>query len=198
MDKKIKESKRGLTFSFTPTETMQIGSRYDYIISNSAIRIVPSETGRYTVSRKRSGSGWNPLIDLRNREVLDAIAGMENIRLHITADSIRIELSLPANATVSAVCQALKYCYSTRSVSDARIRATDCRGRTAKEILEDLDMADDSLDRLKTANPYIANEKLDDRYRMTATDASASRCRPWRRCEMYAKSSTADAPSILS
>lgn len=88
--------------------------------------------------------------------------------------------------------------YSTRSVSDARIRATDCRGRTAKEILEDLDMADDSLDRLKTANPYIAHEKLDDRYRMTATDASASRCRPWRRCEMYAKSSTADAPSILS
>lgn len=106
--------------------------------------------------------------------------------------------ALPANATVSAVYQALKYCYSTRSVSDARIRATDCRGRTAKEILEDLDMADDSLDRLKTANPYIAHEKLDDRYRMTATDASASRCRPWRRCEMYAKSSTADAPSILS
>ena len=90
MDKKIKESKRGLTFSFTPTETMQIGSRYDYIISNSCIRIVPSETGRYTVSRKRSGSGWNPLIDLRNREVLDAIAGMENIRLHITADSILV------------------------------------------------------------------------------------------------------------
>lgn len=25
MDKKIKESKRGLTFSFTPTETMRIG-----------------------------------------------------------------------------------------------------------------------------------------------------------------------------
>ena len=45
MDKKIKESKRGLTFSFTPTETMQIGSRYDYIISNSGIRIVPSENG---------------------------------------------------------------------------------------------------------------------------------------------------------
>ena len=90
MDKKIKESKRGLTFSFTPTETMQIGSRYDYIISNSGIRIVPSETGRYTVSRKRSGSGWNPLIDLRNREVLDAIAGMENIRLHITAGSILV------------------------------------------------------------------------------------------------------------
>lgn len=90
MDKKIKESQRGLTFSFTPTETMQIGSRYDYIISNSGIRIVPSETGRYTVSRKRSGSGWNPLIDLRNREVLDAIAGMENIRLHITADSILV------------------------------------------------------------------------------------------------------------
>lgn len=87
-------------------------------------------------------------------------------------------------------------CEEAAKTLDCNIR--NCRGRTAKEILEDLDMADDSLDRLKTANPYIAHEKLDDRYRMTATDASASRCRPWRRCEMYAKSSTADAPSILS
>ena len=39
MDKKIKESKRGLTFSFTPTETMQIGRRYDSILSHTGIRL---------------------------------------------------------------------------------------------------------------------------------------------------------------
>ena len=83
--------------------------------------------------------------------------------------NIRIELSLPANATVSAVCQALKYCYSTRSVSDACIRTADCRGRTAEKILEDLKMADDSLDRLKAANPYIAHVKLEDRNSNSST-----------------------------
>lgn len=83
--------------------------------------------------------------------------------------NIRIELSLPANATVSAVCQALKYCYSTRSVSDACIRTADCGGRTAEEILEDLNMADDSPDRLKAANPYIAHVTLEDRNSNSST-----------------------------
>ena len=90
MEKRIKESKRGLTFSFPPTKELQIGSRYDYIIEASGIRIVPAESGHYTVSRKKAGTNWHPLIDLRNREVLDAIAGMGNIRLHIEKDCITV------------------------------------------------------------------------------------------------------------
>lgn len=43
------------------------------------------------------------------------------------------------------------------------------RGRTAEEILEDLNMADDSLDRLKAANPYIAHVKLEDRNSNSST-----------------------------
>lgn len=78
--------------------------------------------------------------------------------------NIRMELSLPTEATVSTVCKALKYCFSTRAVRDARISKPDCQGRTAKEILESLNVADDSLDRLKEENPYIANVKLADRY----------------------------------
>lgn len=65
MEKHIKKSNRGLTFSFRETEHLHIGSRYDYLITKQGIRIVASEKGRYKVSRKRNGSSWSPLIDLR-------------------------------------------------------------------------------------------------------------------------------------
>ena len=40
MEKNIKSSRRGLTFSFLPTGRLDIGSHYDYIIANGSIRIV--------------------------------------------------------------------------------------------------------------------------------------------------------------
>lgn len=40
MEKHIKKSKRGLTFSFRETEHLRIGSRYDYLITKQGIRIV--------------------------------------------------------------------------------------------------------------------------------------------------------------
>lgn len=52
-DKVIRESQRGLTFSFTPTDKLGVGSRYDYVIEKDCIRIVPAVSGRYKVSRKR-------------------------------------------------------------------------------------------------------------------------------------------------
>lgn len=89
MEKNIKSSRRGLTFSFLPTGRLDIGSHYDYIIANGSIRIVSSQTGRYKVSRKKGKcNSWTPLIDLRNQEIRDTIAGMEEIRLHITENEI--------------------------------------------------------------------------------------------------------------
>lgn len=90
VEKNIKQSKRGLTFSFHETDSLQIGSRYDYLITKQGIRIVASKMGRYKVSRKKSGSSWSPLIDLRNKEVLETIAKMGDIRLHITDDAILV------------------------------------------------------------------------------------------------------------
>ena len=90
MEKHIKKSNRGLTFSFHETEHLHIGSRYDYLITKQGIRIVASEKGRYKVSRKRNGSSWSPLIDLRNKEVLETIAKLGDIRLSIMDDAILV------------------------------------------------------------------------------------------------------------
>lgn len=90
MEKQINGSKRGLTFSFVPTKQFKIGSRYDYIIYKDGISIVPAAKGRYTVSRKKKGNAWSPLIDLRNKEVLKEISEMESIRLQITDDTILV------------------------------------------------------------------------------------------------------------
>lgn len=90
-EKVIRGSKRGLTFSFAPTESLGIGNRYDYVIEDGGIKIVPSDNGRYKVSRKQSGEEWTPLIDLRNKEILAAIAEMGDMRLHVTEKYISVQ-----------------------------------------------------------------------------------------------------------
>lgn len=101
MQKIIKGSQRGLTFSFPDDEAgmLGIGAHYDYIISRDAktISIRASEAGRYTVSRKRSGGGWYALVDLRNKEVLEAISGISRMRVSITTDEIIVSDADQAN-----------------------------------------------------------------------------------------------------
>lgn len=91
-EKTIKSSRRGLTFSFPSEGKLAVGNHYDYIIERNPfrIRIVAAENGRYKMSRKRSGTGWNALVDLRSRDVLDAIASMKEISIHIDAEEILV------------------------------------------------------------------------------------------------------------
>ncbi len=91
-EKTIKSSRRGLTFSFPSEGKLAVGNHYDYIIERAPfrIRIVAAEDGRYKMSRKRSGTGWNSLVDLRSRDVLDAIAAMQKISIHIGEDEILV------------------------------------------------------------------------------------------------------------
>lgn len=91
-EKTIKGSRRGLTFSFPSVGKLAVGAHYDYIIERSPfrIRIIAAEQGPYTVSRKRSGSTWKSLIDLRSSRVLTAIAAMERISIRITDSEIII------------------------------------------------------------------------------------------------------------
>lgn len=105
-EKFIRGSRRGLTFSFTPTGVLDVGSRYDYIIEQNRIRIVPTDSGRYKVSRKRgTAKQWKPLIDLRNKEILDAIAEMGDIRLHVEADAIIVSGAKAAGKSKSVLLQ---------------------------------------------------------------------------------------------
>lgn len=85
----IKSSKRGLTFSL-PFGTFAIGSKYDYTINKSTreITISASENGKYVFSRKKSGNGWKPLVDLRSSEVRKAIADAEKLTISIKGDRI--------------------------------------------------------------------------------------------------------------
>ena len=91
-EKTIKRSSRGLTFSYPSKGLLQVGSTYDYIIEKETkhIRIVPSASGRYKVSRKKNGSKYDSLIDLRNKEVLDAISSMVAIRISVSDVSITV------------------------------------------------------------------------------------------------------------
>ncbi len=68
MNKKtLRPSVRGLTFT---TTMFQIGSHYRYILDleKREILIIPAEEGM-TVSRKKSGDSFKPLIDIRSAEV---------------------------------------------------------------------------------------------------------------------------------
>lgn len=89
-DKQIKKSRRGLTSSFPSAGRLSVGSHYDYVIEKASrsIRIVPAEAGRYKISRKKNGNTWSSLVDLRNKEILEAVAEMEQLYVHISDDQI--------------------------------------------------------------------------------------------------------------
>ena len=120
MEKHIKKSNRGLTFSFRETEHLHIGSRYDYLITKQGIRIVASEKGRYKVSRKRNGSSWSPLIDLRNKEVLDTIEKLDDIRLSITDDAILVSRADAKGIVLQFARPSLAHVRKVVGLSDAQ------------------------------------------------------------------------------
>lgn len=88
MNKTIKSSERGLTFSFTPTNSLSPGCRYDYTINGNEIVISPSVNGKMTVSRKKSGSLFKSLVDIRASSVVNKIKHCDHIELEILDDVI--------------------------------------------------------------------------------------------------------------
>lgn len=128
MEKHIKKSKRGLTFSFRETEHLRIGSRYDYLITKQCIRIVASEKGRYKVSRKRNGSSWSPLIDLRNKEVLDTIAKLGDIRLSIMDEAILVSKADAKSIVLQFAIPSLTHVRKVVGLSDAQALSSVLEG----------------------------------------------------------------------
>ena len=128
MEKHIKKSKRGLTFSFRETEHLRIGSRYDYLITKQGIRIVASEQGRYKVSRKRNGSSWSPLIDLRNKEVLDTIAKLGDIRLSIMDEAILVSKADAKSIVLQFAIPSLTHVRKVVGLSDAQALSSVLEG----------------------------------------------------------------------
>lgn len=95
MEKKIKGSKRGLTFSFiSENGAFAPGSRYRYVIDKDAGRIVilPSKDGGNTVSRKRSGLRIKSLIDLRSRDILELVSASDHMEIEFQEECILVAI----------------------------------------------------------------------------------------------------------
>ena len=95
MEKKIKGSKRGLTFSFiSENGTFAPGSRYRYVIDKDAgrIMILPSKDGGNTVSRKRSGLRIKSLIDLRSRDILELVSVSDHMEIEFQDECILVAI----------------------------------------------------------------------------------------------------------
>lgn len=90
MEKIIRGSHRGLTFSFPEKGRLKVGTRFDYLVEKDTqtIRIILTTEGKHTVSRKRSGNSWKALIDLRSKDVLDTIASMDSLRISFTETEV--------------------------------------------------------------------------------------------------------------
>lgn len=88
MNKKLKKSSRGLTFSLDDKEL--IGTKYRYFIDkkNKSIIIVPDDNGNMTVSRKKSGKKFKALYDIRSKEVKELCSSADYLEVDIRTDKI--------------------------------------------------------------------------------------------------------------
>ena len=92
--KRIKSSKRGLTFSFDGFGAFQPGKRYRYILDkgNNSLLILPvaqKEEG-LKISRKKGNGKEKALFDLRNKDILSVMKKAEYLEVEIEDEKILV------------------------------------------------------------------------------------------------------------
>ena len=94
MKKKIKTSKRGLTFSLQEGDGVYVGMKYRYIvdISSKTVNIIPDENGTHVVSKKRTKSSVKPLFDLRSKEVKALINNADFLEIELLDGQIIVSV----------------------------------------------------------------------------------------------------------
>ncbi len=118
--KKIKASKRGLTFSGKELERadLAIGSNFSIEINTKLkkVTILKKEDGRYKVSRKKVGDNIKPLIDIRKKEIVEQFQGKEKIivkffkgYIEVIAEGVKetFKSNLPLNLQLFSVIKAI-------------------------------------------------------------------------------------------
>lgn len=91
--KKIKGSKRGLTF--TLEDKNLIGTKFRYIIdkNKNEILIIPDEDGTGTVSRKKCGkANFKPLYDIRSKAVKELVCNADYLQVEQDGDNIIVHV----------------------------------------------------------------------------------------------------------
>lgn len=99
----LKKSKRGLTFSLDEGNGLvAVGTKFDYFIDGKkgAITIVPSETGKMKVSRKKSGKKIKPLFDIRSKEVRNIVSAADYLKVEIRNEKIIVTTYVKTRAQI--------------------------------------------------------------------------------------------------
>lgn len=90
VEKVISTSSRGITFS--DESLFSIGTKVKYVIDHEEKKLFISPNiesrNQITVSRKKSGTRYVPLVDIRNKEVLQLFADTENLHITITENEV--------------------------------------------------------------------------------------------------------------
>lgn len=93
------------SITFSDKELGEIGTSFTYTISQNQIHIHKNQAdGEFTVSlsRKKNGSTYIPLVDLRNKAVREWLRALSNrtdtLTVHISNETIVIEPKLPQDA----------------------------------------------------------------------------------------------------
>lgn len=91
---RIKKSNRGLTFSFAEREKFRVGSHYRYVIdvAKAEVIILADENGKYKFSHKGEGERARPLVDLRNKEIKEAMSLAAYMEIEILDDKIIVHI----------------------------------------------------------------------------------------------------------
>lgn len=126
MEKKLKGSKCGLTFSFYGNGQFEPGRKYQYVINpeENLIIIAPSETAGNRISRKQCGKQIRSLIDIRSREIREMVGRTKTIKIDIRENEILVHLfEQSTNAEIIPLDQ--KGRIGTVALSRELLRAAD-------------------------------------------------------------------------
>lgn len=117
--KKLKTSRRGLTFSFDETERFYPGSHYTYFITDTQIVIYATDSGTMTVSRKKTGKKIKSLLDIRKKSVVEKVQKADFMEVSFEGDQIIVHLRKAAKSY-----QKCNNIYSIADILDSSICST--------------------------------------------------------------------------
>ena len=105
--KRIRPSKRGLTFSFDGADDFVPGKYYRYLLdkTDKTLHIFPAESG-LKISRKNSAGRYKALFDIRNKEVVTTLSEADYIKVAILNGKISVR-AVYENAAANA--KAIEY-----------------------------------------------------------------------------------------
>ena len=103
--KKIKNSKRGLTFSLSEN-SIKIGTHYRYVVDKvrHQILVIPDENGQLIVSRKKTKYSEKPLFDIRSKDVREMVATADYLEVVAEESQIVVFALKKANTAKSKIC----------------------------------------------------------------------------------------------